>query len=1029
MTRADTEAAVDSGPAGDLDVAVIGLAGRFAAAESIDAFWQAVRAGDDLTSRFSEQELDGAGVSAQERARSDRVGAGGVLDGAELFDARFFGYSPRDAAILDPQQRLFLECAWWAMEDAGYTTDSFPGLVGVFGSAGANTYLISRVAADPGLLARTSLHELLLGNDKDTLATRVAYHLDLEGPAVAVQSACSSSLVAVHLAAQALIGRECDLALAGGVSVHFPQREGYRYQRGGVLSPDGRCRPFDARANGTVNGDGVGAVVLKRLAEAIEDGDLVHAVVRGSAVNNDGARKVGFTAPRVDGQREVIRTAQLVAGVDPRSIRYIETHGTGTALGDPIEFAALSEAFADEEPQTPGRCALGSLKALTGHMDAAAGVAGFLKCVLAVRDGVIPPNPYFEHPNEAIDLAASPFRIPTAAEPWPETGGPRRAAVSSFGMGGTNCHVILEQAPAVRPARPSTRTAHVVPLSGATPRALDAVALRLARHLEQHPDEDLADVAFTAQVGRRPLRHRRAIVAGNAAEAIRRLREPAAARPAERDAGGELRDRPVVLMFPGQGTQYPQMCRKLYEREPAFREAFDLCADLAAGALGADLRTIVYGEAENTGPAAVNRPGYTQAALFSVEYAMARLWLEWGVRPWALIGHSLGEYVAATLAGVFELEDALRLVAVRGRLMESLPEGVMHSVSLDAKELADLLPEGVSVAAHNGPELSVASGPPPEMAQLTAALDARGVRHRSLRTVRAFHSAAVDPVLAEFREQVRRAPLAPPRMRIASNVTGEWLTAAQAVDPEYWVRHLREPVLFARGAALLLRDGDQILLEVGPGSTLSTLVERQTGRGGPHTVVPLCPSGEDADHRATEALARLFVVGATLDWAGHQAHESRHRVSLPGYPFERAAYWIGPHTAPRPESADGGIDAEAEAEADARATPADESPAERVRRAWSELLGIAALTDSDDFFQLGGHSLLANHVIARLSEELAVQIPLAALFEAPNLGAFTSDVEQLIATALPRDLLAEVEELSDEELRALLAEATDAADD
>ena len=1007
-----------------LEIAIVGMAGRFPGAASVAEFWEVARTGRETISRFTEEELAAAGVPAEVRSRPDFVPAGGLLADADRFDNELFGYTPRDAALLDPQQRVFLETSWAALEDAGYAAEPGRGLVGVYASASLSTYLLHHLSTDPAALGGATLHELMLANDKDSLATRVAYHLDLQGPALTVQSGCSSSLVAVHLACQALLSRECDLALAGGVSVHVPQREGYRARRGGVMSADGHVYTFDSRATGTVNGDGVGVVVLKPLADAVRDCDTVYALIKGSAVNNDGGRKVGFTAPRAEGQAAAIRMAHLAAEADPASISYVETHGTGTALGDPIEYAALCEAFDAGDPRPDkGSCALGSVKPFIGHLDAAAGVTGIIKTALALHHRTIPPSPYFRQANPEIDLEAGPFRIPVVPEPWPQGTGPRRAGVSSFGMGGTNAHVVLEEAPAPAAPAPTRSSAQLLAVSGASPRALADNSAALERALAERPDLPLADVAFTLQLGRRSLPYRRAVVARDRAEARAGLSAAPDSAGTERPAV----ERRVAFLFPGQGAQHPRMAGELYETEPAFRAAFDACADLLAGELATDLRVAAEFVPGPTGAAdLLSHTEFTQPALFATEYALASLWAEWGVRPQAMLGHSVGEYVAACLAGTFQLDDAVRLVAARGRLMQHLPPGRMVAVHLPADELTALLPDGVSLAASNGPRLSVASGPPDDVAVLVAELAEQGIRHSLLHTSHAFHSAMMDPVLEEFTDLVRAARPRPPETPFVSNLTGRWITGEEATDPAYWARHLRRPVRFSEGLRQLLDGPDPyVLLEAGPGTTLTTLARQHALADGNHVAVSSLGHPRQAvpDGVAVlSALGTLFTVGTTPDWEGFWRHETRGRVPLPTYAFERRRHWIGggPNTTPAEP-------AERPAPRTGSAPASGKPVADRVRAIWQELLGIPDIHPDSDFFALGGHSLLATQLVARVSDDLAVELSGAALFDAPTLGEFTGLVERASADAEQPlgDLMAELDELTAEELEQLLGESSD----
>ncbi|HVR97917.1 MAG TPA: condensation domain-containing protein, partial [Thermoanaerobaculia bacterium] len=869
------------------DIAIVGLAGRFPGARDVDELWDNLSGGVEAVSRFSDEELRAAGVDSNLLGNPRYVRARGVLADADLFDAAFFEVPPLQAGLMDPQLRVFLECAWEALEDAGYDPSRMRD-VGLYAGVTTSTYFLNNLLSNPRLLAAVGGYQAAIGVDRDYLTTQVSYKLGLTGPSVNVQTACSTSLVALHLACQALRAGECEMALAGGVSIKVPQVSGYLYQEGGIDSATGRCRAFDAQADGTVWGSGVGLVVLKRLEDALAAGDAIRAVVRGSAINNDGLQKVGYTAPSVEAQAAVIAAAQAAAGIEPESVTYLEAHGTGTQLGDPIEVAAASRAFRAGTDRT-GFCAIGSVKSNLGHLGAAAGIAGLIKAVLALEHREIPPTLHFETPNPAIDFASSPFYVATAPTPWQAGSGPLRAGVSSFGLGGTNAHVVLEEAPAAAPSTPA-RPWQLLVLSARDEAALESATEGLADWLERYSErpQRLADAAWTLQMGRRRFAHRRTVVCRDAAEAREALR-----RREGRDAVQEGSRRPVAFLFPGQGSQHAGMARGLYETEEVFRREIDACAEILAPQLGRDLRDwLLRADAEE-----LRQTRWAQPALFAVEYALARLWLSWGIEPWAMIGHSLGEYVAACLAGVFSLEDALELVAARGELMQSLPAGAMLSVELPESGL-DLAGSGLALAAVNGPSLSVVSGPEEAVAAFEAALAARGLACRRLHTSHAFHSAMMDPILDAFAARVGKVALAPPSRPYLSNLTGTWITAGQATDPRYWVRHLREAVRFGDGVARLLAEapeGGVVLLEVGPGRTLSHLVRGQSPEG---AVASMRHPKDDTDDQAAllEALGRLWLAGAEIDWAAMHAGESLRRVPLPTYPFQRRRFWVEPNT-------------------------------------------------------------------------------------------------------------------------------------
>jgi acyl transferase domain-containing protein len=881
-------------------VAVIGMAVRFPGAVTLEQFWENLRDGVESVSFFTAEELLAAGVDPALLADPAYVRARAVLDGVEDFDAAFFGFTPREAEVMDPQHRILLECAWEALEDAGQDPDRVSPRTAVYAGSGTSSYLFSNLMPNAGLLATVGGLQALLLNDRDFLATRLSYKLNLKGPSVLVQTACSTGLTAVHMASQSLLSGESDLALAGAVSIALPEKEGYLYQEGGITSPDGHCRAFDASSGGAVVGNGCGVVVLKRLADAVADGDSIYAVIRGSAVNNDGSGKVGFTAPSAAGQAEVITESLLMAEVEPASIAYVEGHGSGTALGDPIEVSALVQAFA--AAGGTASCALGSLKSNVGHLNTAAGLAGLMKTALALHHGVIPPSLHFERPNPQADFG--PFRVPTQAEPWPADRYPRRAGVSSFGLGGTNVHAVLEEAPPVESGSPS-RPVQLLTVSARTESALDAACHRLADRLESE-DHDLADVAFTLQTGRKAFACRRAVVARDGAEAIAALRDGRGSR-----GTCEGSERPVVFLFPGLGDQAPGMGRELYETEPVFAAEIDRCAEI----LGMDLREVLFASpsVKPAGPADVlsrlrrnatpfdeagqrlARTENAQPAVFAVEYALARLLMSWGVVPRAMIGYSLGEYVAATLAGVLSLEDALGLVAKRAKLIQELPGGAMLAVPLPEAEVRPLLGGELSLAATNGPHFCVVAGSGAAVGELETTLSGRGVACLRLTTTHAFHSRMMAPAVAPLTEIARALPIAAPSIPYVSNVTGTWITAADLADPGYWARHMTQPVRFAEGIAELLREPDQVTLEVGPGGTLTTLIHQLPGASVAAMATTLGRAGEGAEQgRLLEALGRLWTAGARFAPTAFFAGERRRRVRLPTYPFERQRYWIDP---------------------------------------------------------------------------------------------------------------------------------------
>ncbi len=880
------------------DIAVIGMSLRFPGAKNIDEFWQNLRDGVESISFFTNEELLSAGVDPALLKDPAYVKAKAVLEDIDLFDADFFSLNPREAEIMDPQHRIFLECAWEALENAGYDAETYPERIGVYAGAGLNSYLLSNLYSNRAFIESTSGYHSLIGNDKDFLATRVSYKLNLKGPSVTVQTACSTSLVAVHQACQSLLNGECSMALAGGVSITVPQKVGYKYEEGGILSPDGHCRAFDSRAQGTVGGSGAGIIVLKRFADALADGDFIHAVIKGSAVNNDGALKIGYTAPSVAGQSDAIGEALGMAGIEAGSVSYVEAHGTGTVLGDPIEMSALTQAFR-VDTQARNFCAIGSVKTNIGHLDTAAGVAGLIKTTLALENRLIPPSLHFSEPNSQIDFQNSPFYVNAQLSEWKSPGGPRRAGVSSFGIGGTNAHVIVEEAPSFD-NREDSSSPQLLLLSAKTPAALRSAAANLAHNLKQHPELRLADIAYTLQVGRQSFGHRMALVCSNLEAAIRLLE--AQSEDQVQTSPIDKQDRRVAFMFPGQGSQHVNMAAGLYEIEPSFREAVDYCSELLKAHLGFDLRRLLTPrehEVEET-ERQLAQTSVTQPALFVIEYALAKMWMNWGIHPDFMIGHSIGEYVAACLSGVFSLEDALALVAARGRLMQKLAGGVMLSVPLPEKDLVPLLNGRLSVAAVNDTSSCVVSGEREAADNLERELNTQGLYCQRLHTSHAFHSSMMEPILEEFADLFKTVKLSAPAIPFISNLTGTWITAEQVSDANYWTQHLRRTVRFASGMSELLKIEDVILLEVGPGQTLTALAKRQI----PGAVKPLTFATLQRRHErrssienVLDTLGKLWLNGTQMNWFQFNSGRRRRRVPLPSYPFQRKSYWIEPQEA------------------------------------------------------------------------------------------------------------------------------------
>ena len=994
-------------------IAIVGMAGRFPGAESVEELWLNLVAGKESVSFFSDDELAESGLDAKRlRSEGHYVAARGVLKDADCFDSAFFGVNPKEADVMDPQQRLFLEVCWAALEHAGYAPNTLAS-GGVFAGATFNTYHQHVLQPRPDLLELIGHELVMFGNEKDYLATRVAYKFGLKGPAINVSTACSTSLVAVAQACQSLLLYQCDVALAGGSSVTVPQKRGYYHDEGNIGSADGHTRTFDAQSSGTAFSNGVAVVVLKRLADAVKDGDRIYAVIKSAALNNDGAQRVSFGAPGVEGQSEAIAMAHALAGVDPETITYVEAHGTATPLGDPIEVAALTKAFR-LGTQAKQFCGLGSLKSNLGHLDVAAGVTGLIKVALSLHHRILPPSLHFTTPNPKLDLENSPFYVNATRQDWSvRPGTPRRAAVSSFGTGGTNAHVVLEEAPDLAASGPS-RPWQLLLMSAKTPGALDRATTNLSLHLKRLAEpgsaedaaQELADTAFTLQTGRSAFIHRRIVACSDAVDASAALETNDAKRVFTYKQ--QLNEPPVVFMFPGQGAQYPGMGASLYRCEPVFRDTVDRCAELLRPLLEMDLRTVLFPARGSDKDAAelLKQTRLTQPALFTIEYSLAKLWMSWGIRPTAMIGHSVGEYVAGCLAGVFSLEDVITLVARRGALVQAQPGGAMLAVRLPEKDVVSLLHGQLAVAAVNAPSLCVVAGPHEAIADLEQHLGTQGVVTRHLHTSHAFHSPMMEPVLAPFTELLRNVKLSEPTIPYVSNVTAQWITPAEATSADYWASHVRDTVRFADGLTELTKDPRNILLEVGPGQTLTTLARQHPSKAADQLVLASLPlTGDEEPRGILETLGRLWMAGAEVDWQGFYAEERRRRTVLPTYPFERKRHWPDsvPAAAGHALAAAPAVLAEPSAAAPMTAPTAAPSTAvvpeetavlaspvprkERllagVRSLLQDLSGsdLSAVDSSTDLLELGLDSLLLTQAATLFQRKFGVHITFRQLME------------------------------------------------
>ena len=872
-------------------IAIVGMAGRFPMADTVDAFWRQLLDGRDCVSRFSREELLAEGVAPTLLDHERYVRAGAVLDGIELFDAAFFGISPREAESMDPQQRLFLEVVQHALDAAALDPSRFSGRMAVYAGSRLSGYWL-RLMKNAEFMAGLGWHQVAAGNDKDFLATQASFRFDLRGPSVNVQAACSTSLLAVSLACDALVNRRCDAAVAGAASIAVPQRTGYMHQPSSIASSDGRCRPFDARADGSVLGNGVAAVVLKRLDDALASGDRIAAVLRAVAVNNDGRSKSSFAAPSVRAQAEVLQCALREAALEPDDISYVEAHGTATALGDPIEVAALARVFAPRPGSPRAPLGIGSVKSNVGHLDPVAGLAALIKVALSLQEQQIPPSLYFESPNPAIDFQAAGIRVVAQREPWPRIAGlARRAGVSAFGIGGTNVHAVLEEAPLPPQAADEPAQAELLLLSARDSEALGAMATALAPVLSEVP---LRDAAFTLACGRRQFRQRRAVVAADAQEAAALLRAPPSAQSAW------AAERAAVFLFPGQGSQRVGMGLALYRAEPVFRDTVDEILALAEPALGFDGRALIDRAAHGNGSGHdLTQTAIAQPLLFAIESACARLWMHWGVRPAQMLGHSLGELVAAQVAGVLSLPDAVRLVCRRGELMQGMQPGAMLALPLPAAEAQALLkelPGDACIAAYNAPRQQTLAVSLSAVEQVQALLRARGVEAVRLPTSHAFHHPSMRDAASGLRQVLEGIALQPPGVPLVSCVTGLPLSAKNATDPEYWALSLVQPVRFAQAAQTLRASHpDAVFIECGPGRALGSLLRQAPGGEAPPVLatLPTPGAGPDDERRGMlGALGQAWQAGLEIDWGRVWQGRGARRAALPGYAFQRKRFWI-----------------------------------------------------------------------------------------------------------------------------------------
>ncbi|UCH92862.1 MAG: amino acid adenylation domain-containing protein [Candidatus Aminicenantes bacterium] len=1010
-----------------LEIAVIGMAGIFPGSHNIAEFWENLKNGVEGIGFFTDEELQAEGIAAETLKNPNYIKARGIIQGAEYFDSSFFGYTPLEARIMDPQMRIFTHCIWHALEDAGYDPFSFDRRIGLYAGASPNLQwegLISFSSIGQGLDA-FMVAQLA---DKDFMCTHISYKLNLKGPSVSIQTACSTSLVAIHWAVQGLLHGECEMALAGGVSVNSPSKRGYFYKEGMIYSNDGHNKTFDSEATGSVFGDGAGVVVLKRLEEATADRDNIYAVIKGSAINNDGFRKVGYTAPSIDGQAEVIKAAQLMAEVEPGSITYIEAHGTATRLGDTVEIEALKQAF---NTGKKGFCGIGTVKSNLGHLYSAAGVAGFIKTVLSLKHRLIPPSLHFKTPNPEIDFENSPFYVNTELKEWKNNGYPLRAGVSSFGIGGTNAHVILEEAPKGTRGLAPLPEYHLILLSAKTPTALEQQTKNLMEYLNTNPGINLADMAYTLQVGRKHFPYRRMFVCPTLAGNIDKLFLYIKKIPT---GWSREENRPIVFMFCGQGSQYVNMGIDLYRTESIFRKEMDRCFEIIKPLTGFDLKEILYpGEATRTpghqeittlavrstqlatNSKKIYQTEITQPVLFAFEYALAKLLMRWGIKPRAMIGYSFGEYIAACISGVISLEDALKLVIMRGRLTQQTPAGAMTSVPLPEKELKPLLNKNLWLAIVNGPTCIV-SGAKEAVEAFEKEMKKKRVLCVSLNMSQAIHSGLMEPIREEFENRISESRFNNPQIPYISNVTAGWITGEEATNPGYWGDHLCSTVRFSDGLKELLKEDNTIFIEIGPGRILGMMVKTHPDKKPGHMVLNTVKHQQEKvrdDYFLLDKVGQLWLCGQRINWSEFYGEEKRNRISLPTYPFEGKRYWLdrdigsfnigagiqvvsqSSETAPGLEPSPGVEDLESLERPDENdEAPRNESE-QMIARMWQELLGIDRIGIHDDFFYLNGSSLVATQLIARLIEEYQVEIPMNKFYENPTIAHLAEVIKEL----------------------------------
>jgi len=990
--------------AANRDIAVIGMAARFPGANTIAEFWDLLTEGRESISFFADAELD-ASIPSSTKNDPAYVKARGIIEEADEFDAEFFGFNPRSAELLDPQQRIFLQIAWEALESSGHLPQHYPGPVGVFAGCGYNTYFTNNVLAHPDLVEKNGHFNIRLLNEKDYIATRTAYQLNLTGPAVAVYSACSTSLLAIAQAVNSIRDGQCDVALAGAATITSPLKSGHFYEEGSIMSKDGHCRPFDAEATGTVFSDGAGVVVLKSLEAAERDGDTVYAVIKGVGINNDGADKGSFGGPSALGQAGAIAMAIDDAGIEASSISYIEAHGTATPLGDPIEVEGLSLAFGPQDQKH--FCAIGSVKSNLGHLTAASGVAGLIKTVLSLHHRQLPATLFYKQLNQNISLDDSPFYINSNLKAW-ESAEKRRAGVSSFGVGGTNVHIVLEEFENVPVEPRGSKPLSLITWSAKTDTSVENYGRKLADFIESNNEVFIQDIAWSLQATRADFNSRRFLIAADRDELLSKLKteiiSPASSKKLVATASE------VVFMFPGQGSQYANMGRELYDTEPVFAAAVDECVNLLEDAPQAPILDVLYPLIlDNTSAEKIKNTFYTQPAIFVLEYALAKLYMSWGISPAIFTGHSIGEFVAAHFAGVFDLKDALKLISVRAKMVSEVANGSMLSVRMDAEQLEAILPENLSIAAINSNKLCVVAGEDESVAKFAAGLAEKDIPGRLLQTSHAFHSAMMDDIVGSFEEVVKSVKLNPPVKPIVSTVTGKWMSEAEATNPAYWAQHLRKTVRFANAVDTLQEDEGRVMLEVGPGFALATLARQQVALKSTPIIQGIEKNETTSEYYSVlRALGQLWLNGIAPDWKALYRNQQRRKINLPAYAFDHKRYWLEP--LPQVNAVTTTIETpntqlHTEQTTLQNSLMRKDTLAVKLTELFEDASGIeidAALADSN-FIEIGFDSLLLTQIATNLKKEFNVPITFRKLFEEYN-------TIHLLAAYLDANLPAEVQQ-------------------